>query len=624
MGKARFAWLAAIVALSTVGGCTSLLGDFGATGGGGDASMESEGGGDGMMDETSGDSASSSSSGGDSGRSDADSGKTGDADGSTGCNAGALLCSGVCVPNDVHDCGHCGHDCTTLPHVGHPGGVTCDTATGTCTVPASACASGYAHCTSNPDDGCETAVDTSNRCGTCTTVCSGGTPVCAQAPADAGVAYECASGCPAGTPTYCPADAGGTCVNTTNDPLNCGSCGNACTTSVTNATASCSASNCGYTCDSGYTACAAGCWNTSSDAQHCGASCSACPAPANATPSCSGGTCAWACNGGYTQCNGACADLQTDGNNCNACGRSCLGGSCVGGVCQPVVFVASTLTSSIEDFATDGNIVVWADGGDTTVDEVATLGAASKIQLASQPGPTPRGIALSTSGNGNVSWIEYDSTSPGFTRLWIAQAGVAGSAAEQGVPQGGVTNGLVYDPNGSTVYTLLQSTTTVALMAATAKGGTWTTLKSLSSAQSSFDLAYGAGFLVFGDVTNGNVVQYQVVGGTVTTLTAQPTVYHVAADGSYAYWIASSSQALLDRAPLGGTTVSAVSSVAGAPITTDGVNVYFLSGTSLQYVPVAGGSVRTLTTSINPGHIRYAGGAVYYDNAGAIYRVKTP
>lgn len=314
-----------------------------------------------------------------------------------GCDAGALLCSGTCVPNDVHNCGQCGHDCTTLPHVGDPGGVTCDTTTGTCTVPLSACTPGYAHCTSNPDDGCETVVDTPGRCGTCTTMCTGGTPVCSPAPADAGVAYQCVSGCSPPTPTYCPTDAGGTCSDTTSDPFNCGSCGNVCTTSVANATPSCSSNTCGYTCDSSYTSCAGGCWDTLNDANHCGAGCSACTTSVlNAMPTCSSGSCSYACDSGFTACasgcwntstdalhcgsscsacptggactsgnctcpngtsvcNGACVSLDTAAN-CGSCGHSCGSGTCSSGLCQPfsvvpnaggtVNYIAAVLTSS--------------------------------------------------------------------------------------------------------------------------------------------------------------------------------------------------------------------------------------------------------------------------------------
>ena len=65
----------------------------------------------------------------------------------------------------------------------------------------------------------------------------------------------------------------GLCIDTKKDPLNCGSCGFACSTA--NATPTCTASVCTWTCANGYAHCTntnSGCeTNTRSDALHCGA-----------------------------------------------------------------------------------------------------------------------------------------------------------------------------------------------------------------------------------------------------------------------------------------------------------------------------------------------------------------
>ena len=82
-----------------------------------------------------------------------------------GCTA--LRCDAGCLPNDVHNCGACGHDCTMLSHVSGP--VTCNS--GQCSFPPSSCASPWSHCTSNPDDGCETDISKINSCGACGRSC---------------------------------------------------------------------------------------------------------------------------------------------------------------------------------------------------------------------------------------------------------------------------------------------------------------------------------------------------------------------------------------------------------------------------------------------------------------------
>lgn len=78
--------------------------------------------------------------------------------------------SGTCVDTTTAtNCGVCGHDCTTLPNV-TPASVTC--VGGMCSIPAGGCQTNFAHCTQNPDDGCETNVTKDNaNCGGCGSAC---------------------------------------------------------------------------------------------------------------------------------------------------------------------------------------------------------------------------------------------------------------------------------------------------------------------------------------------------------------------------------------------------------------------------------------------------------------------
>lgn len=85
---------------------------------------------------------------------------------STGSTGGAPACADTTVPQD---CGACGHDCTKLPNV-VSAAVTCSA--GVCAYPNGACASDYAHCSANADDGCETKVlDDPANCGACKQAC---------------------------------------------------------------------------------------------------------------------------------------------------------------------------------------------------------------------------------------------------------------------------------------------------------------------------------------------------------------------------------------------------------------------------------------------------------------------
>src|SRR5262249_4148866 len=95
-------------------------------------------------------------------------------DGAVGCKSDELSCDDVCVANDARNCGKGGHDCTGLPFVA--GTVSCDK--GACVIPPSACAAGHGHCTSDPDDGCETDLTLPAHCGGCDTSCDSDTPLC--------------------------------------------------------------------------------------------------------------------------------------------------------------------------------------------------------------------------------------------------------------------------------------------------------------------------------------------------------------------------------------------------------------------------------------------------------------
>jgi hypothetical protein len=142
---------------------------------------------------------------------------------------------------------------------------------------ASGCAPGFLTC----DGGCVDPAMAAT-CGSCDNACGGDAALCASAEAGS---YACTSSCPASSPTDC----NGQCVDTSSDPANCMTCGNACTTNVSNAHATCNS-----------------------------------------------GACTFACNGNYTYCGSSCVDFMTDNANCGGCGAShacAASAACVNGVC---------------------------------------------------------------------------------------------------------------------------------------------------------------------------------------------------------------------------------------------------------------------------------------------------
>jgi hypothetical protein len=238
-----------------------------------------------------------------------------------GCSASDLSCDGGCAANDTHNCGSCGHDCTVLPHVTGP--VMC-LASGACSVSASSCAPGWAHCAGKVDLGCETDLSTTPNCGVCGNACSGATTICGSSP-DAGGGYACISECSAGT-TQCT----GTCVDTTSSAAHCGSCNGACPSTVAHAQPACDAGACTFTCNTGYSPCSGACVDEQNDPSHCGGCATTCT---GSTPICLEGACV-ACTPGAIQCSGAGAVQSCETTGQWAAATACITGCCSGSTCS--------------------------------------------------------------------------------------------------------------------------------------------------------------------------------------------------------------------------------------------------------------------------------------------------
>jgi hypothetical protein len=290
--------------------------------------------------------------------------------GDAGADGAAAACS-TDTTSDVHHCGDCTTDCTTLPHVDATE-VSCEKSQ---CVTYPACAAGYADC-SVAAPGCETALGTTEDCARCGDVCSDGTPVCS--------AGACSATCAAPFSDTCD----GRCVDTQTDVNNCGACGTVCTSDAGDERAVCVAGVCQSGCQGGFHACGGTCVSNASATacrasctvcpgaafsqpvcvddkcaltcatgahecrgtcvdDHavatCGASCSACPAFTGSTSTCNGTSCGYTCDSGYADCDGSAANacevhLTNDTQNCGACGHSCGEGACSAGVCQGFAF----------------------------------------------------------------------------------------------------------------------------------------------------------------------------------------------------------------------------------------------------------------------------------------------
>ncbi len=138
-------------------------------------------------------------------------------------------------------------------------------------------------------------------------------------------------------------------ASTTNDPNNCGSCGNVCMPADGGTVVGaprCANSTCTFTCpgDAGVTPCGAdagvvpGCYDLNLPT-----SCGACGYGCVGNEACFQGQC---CQEGGAICGGMCTDITSNPNHCGSCDAGCSGSAaqCVGGTC--VGYTTSTPTAS--------------------------------------------------------------------------------------------------------------------------------------------------------------------------------------------------------------------------------------------------------------------------------------
>ncbi|MDP3275375.1 MAG: hypothetical protein Q8Q09_09290 [Deltaproteobacteria bacterium] len=259
------------------------------------------------------------------------------ADGPSGpCPAGQTQCGDDCVDTlrEVSHCGACDEGCAA-PDGQHQSPLCIE---GRC---ATACEPPYFDCDGLASNGCERRLDTVTDCGRCGEQCAGAIPMC-NTNAMTGVS-TCAP-CPSGT-SAC----GTQCVNTSNDPRNCGGCGSTCAPRA-GATVTCDAGMCRYTCVQGSADCdgdrsvaqgvmSSGCevrLGTNENCANCGVVCTSgqvCTSTAGTL------VCNTNCVAPQMRCGSGCANVQTDPSNCGACGTACPGaagatGVCVAGTCR--------------------------------------------------------------------------------------------------------------------------------------------------------------------------------------------------------------------------------------------------------------------------------------------------
>jgi hypothetical protein len=243
------------------------------------------------------------------------------------CNPGESCSGGVCQCNGGASCGTNGLCCAMTG---------CST-TGSCACGSSTCAAPNTCCDTTAGT-CVNLMTDNNNCGACKKMCPSGL-LC-----DNG-ACKCNGQICSQADTCCPAG----CANLMSSTANCGSCGHAC---AANEVCSSGICQCGTTtCTTGQSCCGTACKTLDSDTMNCGACGHAC----NAGEQCVTGHCVCpgtnpprACTGSETCCGaaggtsgGGCFDLSSNHDHCGQCTRACqstemcTGGNCMQSACNP-------------------------------------------------------------------------------------------------------------------------------------------------------------------------------------------------------------------------------------------------------------------------------------------------
>jgi len=235
----------------------------------------------------------------------------------------------------------CPVDCHQLPHV--KAGAVVDCRDGICMVPSDACEPGFAHCSIDPNDGCETDISQDATCGSCAQSCAPPFSFCA---AQSG-GYACVPVCRAPYPDNCS----NSCVDTRSDVANCGSCGYRC--NLPNAESDCVNGECvvAVCVDAADCTSAPGCetpLGTTSSCAGCGDQ--SCPLANTLVACASADSCVRAvCAAGFANCDGGSPDCEA---------RFDAGAACLPGYLGTAAVAMQPLNGGAAAIGTDGSFFV--------------------------------------------------------------------------------------------------------------------------------------------------------------------------------------------------------------------------------------------------------------------------
>jgi hypothetical protein len=253
-------------------------------------------------------------------------------------DGGAVTCSTTddrCPSGQFCNVGFCDVGCKSMMDCAPPT-AKCDPTRHQC-VECTSTADCSAGLLCSPSGTCAQACTTSTDCSGGRSCCNS---LCIDTRSDVANCGNCGIACTGGNTLCC----NGTCANPSTSIDHCGGCGKACST--LNATPTCSAGVCGWTCNTDFIHCGSGntgCETASSvtNCQGCGNVCTSTNATANR---CDATGCGYTCATGFLDCiqvganTDGCETPSTSTMNCGGCGNVCdtknsTGANCPSGTC---------------------------------------------------------------------------------------------------------------------------------------------------------------------------------------------------------------------------------------------------------------------------------------------------
>jgi hypothetical protein len=317
-----------------------------------------------------------------------------------------------------------------------------------------------------------------------------------------------------------------------------------------------------------------------------------------------------------TGVNDACGyDLTSDRRNCGVCGHSCAGGACVLGRCGSWVI---TDAGDVTELASDGDYLAWTDGIGG-LDEVSPAGASlDRTGAAIVPG----GGAGPVLGGSTLAWI-----SPSLSIVESSEATAGAGMPAATVPTGTIPRYLGISTDAMNAWFLASSTGGVDLFGCPLADSspTCSSLATVASSGTPAGLVVTSR-LVFSLVHEeplSTIICYDLRSGgynpSFATLTGAGPM---ASDGVNLYWASGSSPGIVINytGVDGGPVQTLASGISGAvtALATDGANAYYATSdgesATLWFAPVDGSALPEKLYA-GPGAIPAvvaAGGVVYF------------